>query len=102
MISRCPMDWARDQQRRAIQFDDQDPICLDGQRLVLFSAVGTYFQKDSEYRLESDASVKIVQVGEDPHDGGFHTPTGFLVYLPDGTRRSYGNATGTTRDGYVG
>jgi RHS repeat-associated protein len=104
MISRCPKDWARDKQRQAIQFDDQDPLCLDGQRLVLIS--GNPNRAESEYRLESDASVKIVQVGDeqlDPtNDPNNYTPTGFLVYLPDGTRRSYGNDTSSTKDGFVG
>ena len=42
MITRCAQDYARDGRRRAIQFDNLDRLCLDGQRLVLYS--GTYNQ----------------------------------------------------------
>lgn len=93
-ISRCKRDYARDGKPRAIQFDDQDRLCLDGQRLVLVS--GTYNQNGAEYRTEKDQFSKILQVGADGEG-----PTGFLVYLRDGTRRSYGNAA-TSVAGYRG
>jgi RHS repeat-associated protein len=83
-IMRCPSDYARDGKRREIRFDDQDKLCLDGQRLVLVS--GQYNHKKSEYRTEIDSHVKIVQIDE--NDFG---PTGFVVYLPDGTIEGFGN-----------
>jgi RHS repeat-associated protein len=91
-IERCPRDYARDRNRQAIKFDDGDALCLDGERLVVVS--GDYFHNGSEYRTENDKYIKIVQVGYDPN-GTYLTnspkgPGGFEVYLPDGTRRSYG------------
>ena len=100
MITRCAQDYARDGRRRAIQFDNLDRLCLDGQRLVLYS--GTYNQTGSEYRTEYDRNLKIVQVGEDSLDGVANSPTGFLVYLPDGTRQSYGLPSAGAPAGYLG
>jgi RHS repeat-associated protein len=100
-ISRCPQDYARDGKPRAIQFDNDDRLCLDGERLVLASgSPGEYNKAGSEYRTENDKHMKIVQVGADlnPALG----PTGFLVYLPDGTRRSYGYDTSASLSGFDG
>ena len=83
-ITRCKADRTRDGAPRAIRFTNDDRLCLDGQRLVLVS--GTYNQTDSEYRTEKDEFAKIVQVGADANG-----PTGFIVYLRDGRRRTYGN-----------
>jgi len=93
-ISRCGADFKREGTPRAIQFDNGDELCLDGERLALYS--GSYNQVGSEYRTEDDKFIKILQVGAD-QDG----PTGFLVYLPDGTRRSYGCCS-ETQPGFHG
>jgi RHS repeat-associated protein len=84
-ITRCRQDYARDGKRLPIQWNDDDRLCLDGQRLVLVS--GTYNAAGAEYRTEHDRFLKIVQVG---NDSGSLGPTGFVVYQPDGTRHSYG------------
>jgi YD repeat-containing protein len=102
VITRCPQDYARDVNRKAIQFDEDDRLCLDGQRLVLVSPPGTWNRADSEYRTEIDKYMKIVQVGEEKLDGQHYSAIGFLVYLPDGTRRSYGLPANGARDGYNG
>ena len=84
-ITRCRQDYARDGKRLPIQWNDDDRLCLDGQRLVLVN--GTYNAAGAEYRTEHDRFMKIVQVG---NDSGTLGPTGFVVYQPDGTRHSYG------------
>ncbi|HJX55069.1 MAG TPA: FG-GAP-like repeat-containing protein, partial [Polyangia bacterium] len=82
-ILRCRQDFARDKKRQSIQWNDDDRLCLDGQRLVLTK--GTYNAAGAEYRTEHDRHLKIVQVGKDNLG-----PTGFVVYQPDGMRHSYG------------
>jgi cysteine-rich repeat protein len=100
-ISRCPQDYARDGKPQAIQFDNDDRLCLDGERLVLApGSPGEYNKAGSEYRTENDKHMKIVQVGADPNPA--LGPTGFLVYLPDGTRRSYGYDTSASLSGFDG
>jgi RHS repeat-associated protein len=99
-ISRCPLDYAREKASTAITFDDAvDVLCLDGQRLVLVNAQAgfSYNQAGAEYRLETDRTVKIIQVGADSLG-----PTGFLVYTQDGLMSSYGYDSKSSTAGYHG
>jgi RHS repeat-associated protein len=86
-IARCPMDLARDGERRAVRFDARDPFCLDGERLVRVS--GTHGAPGAEYRTERDgfARVRVLSLG----------PASFEVVGRDGVRRFYG----TTPDSRV-
>jgi RHS repeat-associated protein len=89
-ISLCPADYARDGHRSRL-----GALCFNGERLVLVS--GTANQAGAEYRTEIDNFIKIVQVAQDDNQ-----PTGFIAYMPDGTRNSYGLPAQTSYAGYNG
>ncbi|WP_353390276.1 FG-GAP-like repeat-containing protein, partial [Halopseudomonas sabulinigri] len=61
-LSRCPrskvVDGVND---GALQFNANDRLCLDGQRLILKS--GTYGGNNAEYRTQFDSDLKIVGKG---------------------------------------
>jgi len=80
-ITRCPSDLARDGEIRAVAFDADDRLCLDGQRLVLVS--GSYGVAGSEYRTERESFARVVAVGAGPER--------FEVSGRDGLLRSYGS-----------
>ena len=61
IISRCPQDFVHEGAPRAIQFSDSDPLCLDGERLALYS--GTYNAAGAEYRTEYDEFIKDQATG---------------------------------------
>jgi RHS repeat-associated protein len=86
-IARCPMDLARDAERRAVLFDARDPFCLDGERLVLVR--GEHGAAGAEYRTERDgfARIRVLAPG----------PASFEVVARDGVRRLYG----TTEDSRI-
>jgi RHS repeat-associated protein len=55
-ITRCPMNLAQDGEIRAVSYDANDPVCLDGKRLVVVSqGSGTI-----ELRTFPDTNVKIL------------------------------------------
>lgn len=80
-IGRCPKTYAQDGAVTYLRYDETDPLCLDGQRLVAVS--GTYGRAGAVYRTERESWVKVVQLG----DGVGST---FTVYTRDGTMREYG------------
>lgn len=55
MIARCPRAPLPDGVRAAIQLTDDDPLCLDGQLLVLLD--GEHFADGAVYRTERDSLV---------------------------------------------
>lgn len=57
LIQRCDETKAWDGNNRTVQYNSQDKLCLDEQRLVLVS--GTHLAAGSEYRLRGDAGTKI-------------------------------------------
>lgn len=69
-ISRCPRTTAQDGAPRAVMYDENDALCLDGQRLVLVS--GTYGRGNAEYRTEIDSFVRVKQY-RDIMDGACFT-----------------------------
>ncbi len=62
-IHRCSSTFARDRSSRPVMFDQDDKLCLNGDRLVLDSAVHTYGQPGAAYRLEHDDWTRIEQQG---------------------------------------
>ncbi len=68
-----------------VDFDDNDKLSLDGQRLLIKS--GDYWADGSEYQTEVQSNVKIQQVGTYP-------TIYFIVTAPDGSRSYYGNFGG--------
>lgn len=73
-ITRCPKTLERDGKIEGINFDSNDPFCLDGQRLVHISG--------NEYRTENDNFAKIT--------GGTN---GFTVVTPSGQTMKYGDTS---------
>lgn len=82
-VHRCSRDRARDGLILPVAFDDKDPLCLDGQRLVAID--GDYGQDGTFYRTEKDSFVGVEQVG----DLGDYESL-FTVYGSDGRTRTYG------------
>ncbi|WP_437734865.1 RHS repeat-associated core domain-containing protein [Sorangium sp. So ce1335] len=89
-ITRCPKNLAQDGEIRAVRYDGEDTLCLDGQRLVpVGQAAGTI-----EYRTFPDTFVKVV--GHYPPEGA--TPAEalfFEAHLPDGRVVEYGRTEGS-------
>src|SRR5690349_20493187 len=92
-IRRCPPYTAQDGARRPVIFDDDDPLCLDGERLIL--ATGTHLQPGAVYVLRHDRNWKV-QLVDDAGDGDGY----FLVYLDNGRVRYYGRTSRERR--YLG
>ena len=82
-IHRCPDTIADDGAFAPIDFDDNDALCLDGERLVVVS--GTPFHADAEYRTRRDPFSRIT--GRD--EGGARY---FEVEYRDGRIATYGLA----------
>ncbi len=79
-ITRCPMTIAVDGEIRAVQYDKNDVLCLDGKRLVSVAKNGA----TTEYRTFPDTQVKVV--------GSY--ASGFDAFLPSGWVVEYGKAPG--------
>lgn len=63
-IHRCPQTTAQDAGRsRAVMFDNDDRLCLDGERLIAVS--GIYGRANTVYATEIDSFVRITQRGGD-------------------------------------
>ncbi len=68
-----------------VDFDANDKLALDGQRLILVS--GTYWSNGSTYTTEVQSNVKVELIGSG-------TTIYFIVTQPDGSRSWYGNYGG--------
>ena len=79
-IERCPSTLAVHNRLRPIRWDADDPLCLDGQPLVLVS--GTAHADGAVYYTDRQSFRRIVGVGT-PHRG-------FRVQLANGLTMSYG------------
>ncbi|WP_167542949.1 SpvB/TcaC N-terminal domain-containing protein [Pseudoalteromonas prydzensis] len=60
-ITRCAATYAQDGFTQHPQYNSNDRLCLDGQRLVVES--GTYGSSGAEYRTEIDSFVRVTQSG---------------------------------------
>jgi len=87
-ISRCPATLANDGFIDGVDFDDNDRLCLDGQRLVAIS--GAYGAAGTEYRKEIDDFTRIRG-----YDAMNHPNARFLVETKSGLTYHYG-WSGTT------
>jgi RHS repeat-associated protein len=83
-IHRCPQTIEQDGAARAVKYDANDRLCLDGQRLVLVSG-STYGANGAVYRTEVDDFARVTQIG-----ALTGTATCFKVELQSGRIRSYG------------
>ena len=75
-ISRCSSNLYFDGKIRGVKYDNEDNICLDGQRLELIS--GNKWGYNSEYRTKIDSYSQII------YDG-----SSFIVKTKDGDIKSY-------------
>ena len=88
-ISRCARFPAQDDSSRAVAYDDEDELCLDGRRLV--PVEGSERAKDgSVYRPVRNGHERIV-LHQDLRD----PDSWFELWTPDGGRVHYGNADGS-------
>lgn len=83
MSTRYDIDGFRD----GVDFDDNDKLALDGQRLLLKS--GTYWADGSTYETEVQSNTKIELKGSG-------NSIYFIVTTPDGSRSWYGNESNST------
>ncbi|SDS21050.1 Repeat domain-containing protein [Halopseudomonas litoralis] len=90
-LSRCPrvktIDGIDD---GALQFNGNDRLCLDGQRLILVD--GTYGANNAEYRTQIDSGLKIVGKG-----AYASTSAWFEVRTQDGQVMEYGSTANSRR-----
>jgi hypothetical protein len=78
VITRVPSSMYFDNYVDGVNLDLNDRFAIDGR--ILICSTGTYGEDGSEYRLETDQSIKI------SYSSGF-----FIVKLADGTIYKYGN-----------
>lgn len=81
VIARCPTTIAQDGFIDAVNFNSNDKLCLDGQRLTVIS--GSYWQSLSEYRTENESFSRIT----------YTSTGGFQVNTKDGLVYHYGEST---------
>lgn len=60
-IHRCPQTLEQDGSMRAVKYDSNDRLCLDGQRLV--PVTGAYGASNTVYRTEVDTFARVTQIG---------------------------------------
>ncbi len=60
-ISRCGATYAQDGLTQNPQYNDNDKLCLDGQRLI--AASGVYGQDGTIYRTEQESLTRVTQSG---------------------------------------
>ena len=71
--------------RDGVDFDDNDKLAIDGQRLLLKS--GTYWENGSVYETEVQSNINVLLT----KNGNTFL---FTVTSPDGTKSWYGNLKG--------
>lgn len=85
-ITRCPRTVAQDGVKGSVNYDNNDRLCLDGQRLMLIA--GSYGADNAQYRLEHDNFSRIIG------KGAMSSSTSWIeVTLRDGSVRQYGNSS---------
>ncbi|HRI64847.1 MAG TPA: SpvB/TcaC N-terminal domain-containing protein, partial [Polyangium sp.] len=85
-ITRCPKTMAIDGEIRAVQYDSDDAVCLDGKRLVSIAQHGDLI----EYRTFPDSQVKVIQHVENGEGSSY-----FEAFLSSGWIVEYGLTAGT-------
>jgi RHS repeat-associated protein len=85
-ISRCPPTPIHDNKIQAVQYTNQDKLCMGGTRLILIS--GSYLAPDSVYRFEVDDFSEITARGGSSING----PQYFEVKNKAGEVHYYGDS----------
>ncbi len=88
-ITLCPQTIEQDgiSGSRGLRLDGSDRFCIDGQRLVVDPASGSYGNDGSRYRTEIDSFARITA-----HGSAGNGPAWFRVEHKDGTVVDYGNS----------
>ncbi|MET7552266.1 FG-GAP-like repeat-containing protein, partial [Streptomyces sp. NPDC005500] len=87
-ISRCAKTVADDGVALGVQLDDQDRLCLNGQKLVAVS--GAYGADGTEYRTQPDSHVRVKSFRAAGTPASVIGPTDFTVWTADGAVQRYG------------
>ncbi|WP_261627209.1 SpvB/TcaC N-terminal domain-containing protein, partial [Pseudoalteromonas holothuriae] len=82
-ISRCSATYAQDGFTQNPQYNSNDRLCLDGQRLIAVS--GNYGEDSAIYRTEIDSFVRVTQSGAINSNS-----TSFTVEYANGTTAYFG------------
>jgi len=86
VIHRCTQNYAQDNNHKGLEFNSNDRLCLDGQRLHVTNGK-TYGSIDSQYRTESDSLSRITLKG-----GDYNSGTGYFeVQTKSGQTYTYGS-----------
>ena len=80
-VSRCGSTFDIDKRADAVQYTDNDKLCLNGQRLILINGTGAYGDTNSQYHPEMSPTTKVT-----------HKGTYFEVVLPNGHTQTYSKA----------
>jgi RHS repeat-associated protein len=83
-ITRCPATIASEGFSDPVDYDSNDKLCLDGQRLTAVN--GIYLNSGTEYRTENEVFSKILSSG-----AAGNGPALFTVKLSNGLIYTYGN-----------
>lgn len=78
-IHRCSPNWAHEGNIGPVEFDERDPLCIDGTRLILAS--GDYGKQGARYFPEGSVSSRVRQGS-----------SGFTVYSASGRTSYYGGS----------
>ena len=84
-VSRCPKTIVQDGAVGGVNYDANDKLCIDGQRLI--STGGTYGANGTEYRTEVANFAKIISYTSNTANG----PDSFKVWTKSGQIIEYGN-----------
>ncbi|MFT6098158.1 MAG: hypothetical protein ACJAYF_000694, partial [Arenicella sp.] len=85
-ITRCGKTFEQDGLSKAVQFDNSDFFCLNGQRLILMS--GSYGASGATYQTELESFQRVTSRGSATGGG----PTHFEVLGKGGSRLVFGQA----------
>ncbi|SUS08797.1 conserved exported hypothetical protein [uncultured Defluviicoccus sp.] len=92
-IHRCPQTRATDGAPRAVDFSNNDRLCLDGQRLIALNSA-PYGQAGTTYRTEIDQYLRVTQLAGDLAVNS--RAATFRVELKSGEILHFGGAFGTS------
>src|SRR5258706_5545680 len=94
VIHRCPPSYLRDARKAEIKYDETDPLCLDGQRLVPISGYtpGAGRNATIQYRTENETYSRI-EATNAPTTAVWSGPAQFKVWTKSGQILYYGMKT---------
>ena len=85
-ISRCPRTLAQDGVHGSVNYDSNDRLCMEGQRLIYVSGGSGYGTDGAVYHTEIESFSKILE-----HNGMNATNAWFEVWTKSGQHMQFGN-----------